>query len=88
MIEITTVPLTNFFKYNVYIYIYIYIYIRFIFAFIMIGQIRADRKRSGRDIGAGSGMVLFGIGTQDTRSATELYVSTLPTKPSAPTPLI
>ncbi len=43
-----------------------YFFILGIFAFIMIGQIRTDRKRSGREIGAGSGKVLesgFELGT-------------------------
>ncbi len=34
-------------------YIYIYIYIFIIFAFITIGQVRTDRKWSGRKIGGG-----------------------------------
>ncbi len=39
-----------------------------IFTFIMIGQIRADRKWSGREMGAGSGKVLesgFELGTSE-----------------------
>lgn len=68
--------------------IFILFYLIFgIFAFIIIGQIKTDRKRSGeRDWVAGSGKVLvsgFELGTP--HSATTLYVGVLPARLSAPT---
>lgn len=56
-------------------------FLRFIFAIIMIGQIRMDRKQIGREIRGriGKGPRVW-IQTWDSRSATVLYVSTLPTQ--------
>ncbi len=53
--------------------------LKIFFTFIMIGQIRADRKWSGRERRAGLGKIL-GIQTRDTRSTTVLYVGALPSR--------